>query len=88
MSCMEAGIEITSTSKEVRKALDEFEQKHGHKNNIVTEGGSFPVYCTYTPKTFLDAIVQWIIADDQVCLFCLIIVYYSYVLFMIVCQCY
>lgn len=87
MSCMESGIEITSTSKEVRRALDKFEQKHGHKDNARVDG-SFPVYCTYTPKTFLDAIVNWIVADDQVCLFYFIKAYYSCVLIVIVYQCY
>jgi hypothetical protein len=88
MSCMEAGIEITLTSKEVRRALDKFERKYGRGDNVITEDGSFPVNRTYTPKSFLAAIVQWIIADDQVCLFCLILIYYSYVLSIIVYQCY
>ena len=68
MSCKEAGIEITSTSKEVRRAFDKFEQKHGREDNAIT-AGPFPVSRKYTSKTFLDAIVKWIVADDQVCLF-------------------
>ncbi len=84
MSCIEASIEITSTSKEVRRALDKFERKHGHGDNAITADGSFPVYRTYTPKTFLDAIVKWIIANDQVRSFCLFIVHYSCAPFMIV----
>ena len=83
MSCNKAHIEITSTSKEVRRALDKFEWKHGRGDNVITSDGSFPVYRTYTPKAFLDAIVKWIIADDQVCLFCLFIIYYlQYMLFL------
>ena len=74
MLCMEADIEITSTSKEVRRARDRFERKH-ERGDDATEADSFPVYHTYTPKTFLDAIVKWIVADDQVCLFCLILIY-------------
>jgi hypothetical protein len=70
---MEANIEITSTSKEVRKALDKFERKHGRGDNATTGAdGPFPVYHAYTPKTFLDAIIKWIIADDQVCVFYLL----------------
>lgn len=88
MSCMDAGIEITSTSKEVRRALDKFEQKHGRGNNAITMDGPFPVYRAYTPRTFLDAIVRWIVADDQVSLFCLFLIYYLYVSIVIVYQCY
>jgi hypothetical protein len=79
MSCMESGIEITSSSKEVCKALDKFERKHGGEDSARAMDGSFPVYRAYTPKTFLDAIINWIIVDDQVCLFYFIIVYYSFV---------
>ena len=64
MLCNEAHIEITSTSKEVRRALDKFEWKHGRGDNVIISDGSFPVYHTYTPKAFLNAIVKWIIADD------------------------
>ena len=89
-SCREAGIEITSTSKEVCRALDRFEQRHGHRHgdNMVTVDGTFPVYRTYTPKTFLDALIKWIVADDQVCSFCLPIVYCSCIPFVTVSQCY
>jgi hypothetical protein len=67
---MEADIEITSTSKEVRKAFDKFERKHGRGDNAIAADGPFPVCRAYTPKTFLDAIVKWIVADDQVCALC------------------
>ena len=83
MLCNEAHIEITLTSKEVRRALDKFERKHGRGDNVIISDGSFLVYHTYTPKAFLNAIVKWIIADNQVCLFCLFIIYYlQYVLFL------
>jgi len=88
MSCKEASIEITSTSKEVRKALDKFERKHGRGDNTITVDGPFPVYRAYTPNTFLDAIVKWIIADDQVCIFFLFMVHCSCASFIIVYQCY
>ena len=68
MSCMKAGIEITSTRKEVCRAFDKFEQKYGHEDNAAVHD-TFPVHRTYTPKLFLDTIVKWIVADDQVCLF-------------------
>ena len=84
MSCTEANITITSTSKEVRKALDKFERKHGRGDNTTTADGPFPVYHSYTPKTFLDAIVKWIVADDQVCVFFFIYVYYLCVSFILV----
>jgi len=87
MSCKKAGTEITSTSKEVRRAFDKFERKHGRGDNTMTSDGSLPVYRTYSPKAFLDAIVKWIVADDQVSLFYLFIVYYLCALFVIVCQC-
>jgi hypothetical protein len=88
MSCMEAGIEITSTSKEVRQALDKFERKHGRGDGARTTDGSLPVYRTYTPKAFLDEIINWIITSDQVCPFHFVIIYYSCILFIIVYQCY
>ena len=68
MSCKEAGIEITSTSKEVRRAFDKFERKYGREDNAAVDD-TFPVHQAYTPKLFLDTIVKWIVADDQVCLF-------------------
>jgi hypothetical protein len=68
-SCMESSIEITSTSVEVRKAFDKFERKHGHRgDNTRAANGSFPIHRPYSPKTFLEAIIRWIVADDQVCL--------------------
>lgn len=83
MLCNEAHIEVTSTSKEMQRALDKFEWKHGHGDNVITSDDSFSVYRTYTPKAFLDAIIKWIIADDQVFFFYLFIIYYlQYMLFL------
>ena len=59
---MKAGIPITATSKDVCAAL----KKYGLKNNDDTSGGPVPTSHLYTPEVFLDAIVEWIIADDQV----------------------
>ena len=84
MSCIEANITITSTRKKVQKAFDKFEQKHGRRDNTTTADGPFSVYHSYTPKTFLDAIIKWIVADDQVCVFFFIYVYYLFVSFILV----
>jgi hypothetical protein len=32
-------------------------------------GGLIPVSHVYSPKAFMDAIVEWIIADDQVSIY-------------------
>ena len=32
-------------------------------------GRLIPVTCVYSPKAFMDAIVEWIIADDQVSIY-------------------
>jgi hypothetical protein len=65
MSCKKAGIKITATGKDVRKALEEFSCEG--KGDIVGQG-PVPISHTYTPNAFLDALIEWIISDDQVCL--------------------
>jgi hypothetical protein len=84
-ACTDANIEITSTSKEVRRALDKFERKHGRRgDDTITGDGLFPVHRTYTPTAFLDTVVKWIVSDDQVCPFYLFIVCHSRMQFLIV----
>jgi hypothetical protein len=63
--CKKAGIKITATGKDVRKALEEFDYE-GEDNTVGQ--GPVPISRTYTPNTFLDALIEWIISDDQVCL--------------------
>jgi hypothetical protein len=58
--CKKAGITIAATSKDVCKALEDFDYQGGDD----TMSG-VPVRM-YTPEAFMDAIVRWIIADDQV----------------------
>lgn len=65
MSYKKAGIKITATSKDVCKALEEFNCK-GEDDTV---GQSpMPISHTYTPNAFLDALIKWIVSDDQVCL--------------------
>lgn len=59
---MKASIPITATSKDVHAALE----KYGLKDNDDMGGGPIPTSCIYTPEVFLDAIIKWIIADDQI----------------------
>lgn len=65
MSCKKAGIQITATSKEVRRALEKYALKH--RDNM--SEGAIPTSRIYTPEVFLDAIIEWIIADDQVSIY-------------------
>ena len=72
-ACIKASIKITATGKDVRKALEDF-----GGNDDISMDGPVPVYHAYTPKAFIDTIVKWIIADDQVCLlYC--VVFFTYV---------
>ena len=65
MSCKKAGIQITATSKEVHQALEKYALKHGDNMSE----GAIPTSCIYTPEVFLDAIIEWIIANDQVSIY-------------------
>jgi hypothetical protein len=52
------GIIITTTSKDIQRALKEF----GYEDED-NRGVAIPSHI-YFPKAFLDMIVKWIIADD------------------------
>jgi len=63
-SCKKAGIEITATGNDIRKALDDF--NHKDEDDPLSQGDGTPIRCTYNPNTFLDLLVKWIVGDDQV----------------------
>jgi hypothetical protein len=65
MACKKASIPITATSKEVCQALEKYGLKHGDG----TSEGPIPTSHIYTPEVFLDAIIKWIVADDQVSIY-------------------
>jgi len=50
------------TGKDICKALEDF--NYDNEGDIMG-GGAIPS-CMYTPEAFVDAIVKWIVADDQV----------------------
>lgn len=60
MTCKRNGITITATSKDIQRALEEF----GYEDE--DNGGAAIPSHIYSPEAFLDVIVKWIIADDQV----------------------
>lgn len=64
-SCKKAGIKITATSKDICKALEEF--NYDGEDNTGGQG-TVPISRTYTPEAFLDMLIEWIVSDDQVCL--------------------
>lgn len=63
-ACKKAGIKITATSKDVRKALEKL-----GGDDAIGLSDTVPAYRSYTPKAFTEAIVKWIVADDQVRLY-------------------
>ena len=65
MSCRQASISITATSKEVRNAVEKYAPKYDGD----TSGHPVLVSRIYTPEAFLDALTKWIITDDQVSIY-------------------
>ncbi|PPQ77048.1 hypothetical protein CVT26_007808 [Gymnopilus dilepis] len=63
--CKAAGIKITATEEDVQKALEEFNRQQGLENESQATGGPVPIYHPYSPEAFVDAIVEWIVSDDQ-----------------------
>ena len=62
--CDELGIEITSTNKELQSRLANYRQQH-----VQALKPAFDKSISrqkYTPKAFVDAIVEFIVADNQV----------------------
>lgn len=59
------GLKITSTEPGVRKALEEYNRRHDGVQNTERDG-PIPIYRAYSPEAFVDAIVEWVVADDQV----------------------
>ena len=50
-------------NKDIHKALEDF---NFEDRGDITDGRLVPNSHVFTPSTFMDAIVKWIIADDQV----------------------
>jgi len=60
------GIKITATESGVHEALQEYNQRFGDGMEPKSADGPVPIYRAYSPEAFVDAIVEWIVADDQV----------------------
>jgi hypothetical protein len=64
-SCEKLGIEITSRDKRLQSALADYRRRHGQVILKPLDDGPAP--CSkFTPETFTDAIVEFIVANDQV----------------------
>lgn len=67
-ACDKLGIEITA--KSCKGAVDDFHARQGHKRNPDTASAE-NIRQKYTHEAFVDAIVEFIVSNDQVCrLFC------------------
>ncbi|KAL4254558.1 Zinc finger BED domain-containing [Pleurotus pulmonarius] len=62
LACDHAGLKITA--KEAQEFVTKFRQRHG---NTLADGERRPSAAArpYSPEAFVDAIIEWIIADDQ-----------------------
>lgn len=67
--CKAAGVKITATDEGVQKALADFNRQQGLESESQGTGRSVPIYHPYSPEAFVDAIVEWIVSDDQVSTF-------------------
>lgn len=64
-SCDELGVEITAEDKKLRSLLADYRQQHNQAAKPESDGHISRQ--KYTPEAFVDAIVKFIVADDQVC---------------------
>ena len=63
-SCDEQGIAITANDKELQSTLADYRQRHSQVSKLASD--SSIARQKYTSKAFIDAIVEFIVADDQV----------------------
>ncbi|KAF9543547.1 hypothetical protein CPC08DRAFT_770216 [Agrocybe pediades] len=66
--CKQAGIKITASEPGVQDALDEYHRHHSTDSHNAASDRDTPslLYQDYSPEAFVDAIVDWIVADDQI----------------------
>jgi hypothetical protein len=61
--------EISITAQVAQKAVNAYRQRHGQPQESTDHDGSegpVPRVREYSRQAFVDAIVEWIVADDQV----------------------
>ena len=61
---------ISITAQVAQKAVNAFQQRRGQPQESLNHSeGPVPHVREYSREAFVDAIVEWIVADDQVCSF-------------------
>ncbi|PPQ71742.1 hypothetical protein CVT24_006506, partial [Panaeolus cyanescens] len=67
-SCNKLSIKITASDDALKSAIQDYNHRHSLPNNEDSHTGnqkSIPLYRPFSQEAFVDAIVEWIIVDDQ-----------------------